>query len=194
LFTGHYQYVVSNKARHMHMNVIIETDRLLLRTFNREDAGLIYQLNLDPEVTRYTLDPVKDVNHAREILEKTILPQYALYNHGRWAIHIKPGPDRIANGFIGWCGLKTRPEMDEIDLGYRLMKNAWGKGYATEAAYASLRHGFERLGLKRIVGRALPGNLASIRVLEKCGMTYIGQQVVEGLLHQTYEALNPLIT
>lgn len=166
------------------MNVIIETDRLLLRTFTIEDAAMIYQLNLDP---------VKDVNHAKEILEKTILPQYALYNHGRWAVHVKSGLDPVATGFIGWCGLKTRPEMNEVDLGYRFMKNTWGKGYATEAANASLRHGFERLGLKRIVGRALPGNLASIRVLEKCGMIYIGEQVVEGLLHKSYEALNPFI-
>ena len=71
------------------MNVIIETDRLLMRTFNKEDAHLIYELNLDPDVTRYTHDPVSDMNQAAEILEKIILPQYALYNHGRWAVHNK---------------------------------------------------------------------------------------------------------
>ena len=177
----------------MSINVIIETERLLLRNFTEEDAELIYQLNLDPEVTRYTGDPVRDMEHAREVLEKTILPQYALYGHGRWAVYIKQGFDLIANGYIGWCGLKYRPEMNEIDLGYRFMKHSWGRGYATEAAYASLRFGFERLGLKRIVGRALPGNIASLRVLEKCGMNYVGEEVIEGLLHRTYEAVNPLI-
>jgi RimJ/RimL family protein N-acetyltransferase len=175
------------------INVIIETERLLLRNFTEEDAELIYRLNLDPEVTRYTGDPVRDKEHASEILEKTILPQYALYGHGRWAVHTKPGHDPIAIGFIGWCGLKYRPEVNEIDLGYRFMKDTWGRGYATEAAYASLRFGFEKLGFKRIVGRALPGNIASIRVLEKCGMIYIGEEVIEGLLHKTYEAINPLI-
>ena len=72
------------------MNIVIETKRLLLRLFTEEDAQLIYDLNLDVEVIKFTHDPVKDLNHAKEILEGTILPQYVLYNHGRWAIHLKP--------------------------------------------------------------------------------------------------------
>lgn len=87
-----------------------------------EDAPLVYELNLDPEVIRYTLDPLRDIEHASEVLEKTILPQYALYNHGRWAVLTKPGSE-----FIGWCGLKARPERNEIDLGFRFIKAAWGK-------------------------------------------------------------------
>jgi [ribosomal protein S5]-alanine N-acetyltransferase len=170
------------------MNVILETERLLLRTFTPEDAPLIYNLNLDPEVIRYTLDPIKDIKHAREVLEKIILPQYALYNHGRWAVITKKDKE-----FIGWSGLKARPELNEIDLGYRFIKSAWGKGYATESAYACIKYGFEKLNLPRIIGRALPGNLASMRVLEKCGMKYVGEQTVEGLLHETYEIYNPLI-
>lgn len=180
--------MVSKTTHRLSMNVIIETPRLLLRLFNEDDAELVYLLNADPEVTRYTLDPVKDLQQAKEILEKSILPQYSLYNHGRWAVHTKPDLT-----FIGWCGLKTRPELNEVDLGYRYMQKAWGKGYASEAAYACLEHGFKKLGLERIVGRALVENLASIRVLEKCGMTYIGEQVVEGLVHKTYETRNPLI-
>ena len=172
----------------MSINVIIETERLLLRTFSEEDANLVYLLNLDPDVTRYTGDPVRDESHALEVLRTAILPQYALYGHGRWAVHSKPGLP-----FIGWCGLKMRPEVNEIDLGYRFIKDSWGKGYATEAAAASLRYGFEKLGIKRIVGRALPGNLASIRVLEKCGMTFVGEETIDELLHMTYEAFNPLI-
>ncbi len=168
------------------MNVIIETQRLLLRTFTEEDALLIYDLNLDPEVTRYTHDPVRDINHAKEILEKVVLPQYALYNHGRWAVHLKPSLE-----FLGWCGLKYRPEEDEIDLGYRFKKEYWGKGYATEAAAASIKYGFKKLNLYAIVGRAEPENLASLAVLEKCGMTYIGEGEVDGYRAKTYEILNP---
>jgi [ribosomal protein S5]-alanine N-acetyltransferase len=170
------------------MNIILETNRLLLRTFTLVDAPLIYELNLDPDVTRYTGDPIKDVHHAEQVLEQVILPQYALYNHGRWAVHIKPELE-----FIGWCGLKTRPERNEIDLGYRFMKTVWGKGYATEAAYACIKYGFEKLKLDRIVGRAMPQNTASIRVLEKCDMQYIGEEVVDDHPAKTYEALNPLI-
>lgn len=175
------------------MNIIIETERLLLRTFTLGDAPLIYELNLDPDVTRYTGDPVKDLHHAQLILEQIILPQYALYNHGRWAVHIKPDMDPIAIGFIGWCGLKNRPERNEIDLGYRFLKNVWGKGYATEAAFACLRYGFEKLNMQRIVGRAMPQNIASLRVLEKCGMQYVGEEVVDDHPAKTYDVFNPLI-
>jgi RimJ/RimL family protein N-acetyltransferase len=170
------------------MNVIIETERLLLRTFTTDDAQLLYELNLDPEVTKYTYDSMKDINHAREVLEQIILPQYALYNHGRWAVHTKPGLE-----FIGWCGLKSRPERNEIDLGYRFIKNEWGKGYATEAAFACIKYGFEKLNLQRIIGRAMPGNIASLNVLKKCGMAYIGEEIVDGHPAKTYEIINPLI-
>ena len=170
------------------MNIIIETDRLLLRTFTINDAILVYELNRDPEVTRFTGDPIRDPEHAKSVLEKTILPQYALYNHGRWAVNLKPGLE-----FIGWCGLKTRPERNEIDLGFRFLRNSWGHGYATEAAFACLKYGFEKLGLARIVGRAMPDNLGSLRVLEKCGMSYIGDEIVDDHPARTYEAINPLI-
>jgi RimJ/RimL family protein N-acetyltransferase len=188
------------------MHIILETERLLLRTFTRDDAPLIYELNLDPDVTRYTGDPVRDLSHAREVLEQVILPQYTLYNHGRWAVLLKPEwPDPIKSAgmtlpelqpegdFIGWCGLKTRPERNEIDLGFRFMKKAWGKGFATEAARACLEYGFGKLNLPRIVARAMPQNSASIRVIEKCGMQYIGDEVVDGHPAKTYEAIHPLI-
>ncbi|MBL7724318.1 MAG: GNAT family N-acetyltransferase [Chitinophagaceae bacterium] len=170
------------------MNVILETERLLLRTFTTEDARLIYELNREPDVTRFTGDPITDIVHAQQVLEQVILPQYVLYNHGRWAVHTKQALE-----FIGWCGLKSRPERNEIDLGYRFLKSTWGKGYATEAAFACIKYGFEKLGLKRIVGRAMPGNIASLKVLEKCGMTYIGEDMVDDHPAKTYEALNPLI-
>lgn len=167
------------------MNIIIETDRLLLRIFTEDDARLIYDLNTDPEVTRYTHDPVKDLAHAAEILETTIIPQYILYNHGRWAVHT-----RSTLEFLGWCGLKYRPELNEIDLGYRFKKEVWRKGFATEAAYASIQYGFEKIGLQRIVGRAEPENLGSWKVLEKCGMNYIGEEAVDGYPVKTYEIWN----
>lgn len=170
------------------MIVVLETERLLLRLFTMDDAELIWQLNLDPEVTRFTHDPISNIEHARAVLEKTILPQYALYNHGRWAVHTKSQLQ-----FIGWCGLKFRPERNEIDLGYRFMKAVWGQGYATEAAFASIKYGFEKLHLQRIVGRAEPANIGSIKVLENCGMKYIGQDTVDEHTAKTYEILNPFI-
>jgi ribosomal-protein-alanine N-acetyltransferase len=170
------------------MNVVIETDRLLLRTFTEDDAALLFELNVDPEVTRYTHDGMSDLSQAKKVLDEVILPQYALYHHGRWAVLQKSNLQ-----FTGWCGLKCVPERQEIDLGYRFKKIFWGKGFATEAAFASLQYGFYHLGFQKIVGRALPENLASIRVLEKCGLHYVGEEYVHGYLHKTYQATNPVI-
>jgi ribosomal-protein-alanine N-acetyltransferase len=63
-------------------------------------------------------------------------------------------------------------ELDEVDVAYRLLPAYWGQGLATEAAQASVRYGFAKLGLKRIIGLAMPENIASIRVLEKAGLHY----------------------
>jgi ribosomal-protein-alanine N-acetyltransferase len=170
------------------MNVVIETKRLLLRTFTINDAQLIYDLNTDSNVTRYTYDPINDLEHAKEVLEKIILPQYALYNHGRWAVHLKVDLD-----FIGWCGLKYRPELHEVDLGYRFKKSAWGRGYATEAAYACLEYGFKKLHIQKITGRAVPENEGSWKVLEKIGMLFAREELVDGHWARTYELSNPSI-
>ena len=85
------------------MNVIFTSDRLVLRTFTINDAPLIFQLNNDPEVIKYTYDPLNNLDEAEKVLIQTILPQYALYNHGHWAVHLKCSLE-----FIGWCGLKYR--------------------------------------------------------------------------------------
>jgi RimJ/RimL family protein N-acetyltransferase len=170
------------------MNIVIETERLVLRTFTIDDAPLIFALNRDPEVTRFTFDPVTSMEQAQLVLEKTILPQYKLYQYGRWAVH-----QRSDLEFAGWCGLKSRPEQNEIDLGYRFRRKCWGMGYATEAALASIHYGFTELGLNRIVGRAVVDNHASVRVLEKCGMQYVGEEMLEGHLHKTYEIFHPSI-
>jgi len=170
------------------MNIIIETSRLLLRTFTEDDAALIYELNLDPDVIRYTHDPIRDRAHASEILERVIIPQYALYDHGRWAVHKRSNLE-----FLGWCGLKYRAELNEIDLGYRFKKEGWGKGYATEAAWASIQYAFEKIGLQRIVARAEIDNIGSWKVLEKCGMTYIGDEEVDGYPVKAYEIFAPSV-
>lgn len=170
------------------MHVVIETKRLLLRTFTINDTRLIYELNNDRNVTRYTYDLIKDPAQAKDVLEQSILPQYALYNHGRWAVHIKTNLE-----FIGWCGLKYRFERNEVDLGYRFVASAWGRGYATEAAYACLRYGFEKLNMPKIVGRAVPENAGSCRVLEKIGMNFVREELVDGHWAKTYELSNPLI-
>jgi RimJ/RimL family protein N-acetyltransferase len=79
--------------------------------------------------------------------------------------------------FSGWCGLKYRPELEEVDLGYRFMQKYWGMGFATETARATLDHGLQTLKLPLITGRAHVENLASQKVLLKIGMQFIGEEM-----------------
>lgn len=165
------------------MHIVFETPRLILRRFTEADAPLVFTLNSDPAVLKYLHEPVlQDEAHALSIIRAIILPQYK-NNLGRWAMQCKEN-----NEFIGWCGLKHRPEIDEIDLGYRLKTGAWGNGYATEAALHTLNYAFDQLNLATITGRAHIENLASIRILEKIGMTFIKEEIVDDSPVKTYIA------
>lgn len=156
------------------MHIIFETPRLLLRQFTEEDAPLIYKLNSDPEIVKYVHEPVLENEvQAKKILTHYILLQYQL-NLGRWAIHTKAN-----NEFIGWCGLKYIEETGIIDLGYRLLKFAWGKGYATEAAKYTLDYGLRDLKIEVITGMAHIENIASLKVLEKIGMNFSKEDIVD---------------
>jgi len=73
------------------------------------------------------------------------------------------------------------------------MKSSWGNGYATESTFACIKHGFEKLNLRCITGRAMPANTASLRVLEKCGMTFVTEEVVDEHPALTYQIINPFI-
>ncbi|MER3497563.1 MAG: hypothetical protein C4308_02440 [Chitinophagaceae bacterium] len=99
------------------MKVVFESKRSLFRLFTIDDAALILELNKDPEVTQFTLNPMVELTQASRVLMDVILPQYRLYNFGCWAVHLKTN-----NSFIGWCGLKYRLQNDEIDLDYRYKK------------------------------------------------------------------------
>ncbi len=148
------------------MNWILETDRLKLREFILADAESHYEMNLDPDVARYTGDPpFSSVAEARLFLEK--YSAYRTTGMGRWAVIRKSDEE-----FLGWCGLKKDPDTGEFDLGYRFFQKYWGNGYATESALACLSYGFNELKLPEIIGRAMNKNMASIKVLEKVGMRF----------------------
>lgn len=146
--------------------ILFESDRLIFREFTPEDAPGMFELNLAPEVQQFTGDaPFNSIDEARSfIMDYT---QYQDYGYGRWTVLLKD-----TNEYIGWCGLKYIPEYKDVDLGYRLLKKYWGQGLATEASKASLDYGFNQLNMDRIVGRAHVNNHASIRVLEKSGLTF----------------------
>lgn len=148
------------------MKQILETNRLLLRELNPNDAENFYRLNLNPNVIKYTGNSsFKNTQEARDFLEN--YQDYKLNGYGRWAVINKE-----TNQFIGWCGLKFEEMENETDIGFRFLEEEWNKGYATESAIACLNYGFEKLNLKRIIGRAMKENIASIKVLEKIGLEY----------------------
>ena len=145
---------------------VLETERLYLREITEDDAESAYQLNLDEDVIKYTGDAsFHDIDTARTFIKN--YDHYLKYHFGRWAVIRKTDET-----FLGWCGLKYIPELDEIDIGFRFFKKFWNKGYATESAIACLELGFHKFNLQQIVGRARKENIASIKVLEKIGLHY----------------------
>lgn len=156
------------------MKPILETNRLLLRELNTNDAENFFGLNNNPNVIKYTGDSAfKSIDEAGEFLEN--YKDYRLNGYGRWAVIHKE-----TSKFIGWCGLKFDEIGNETDIGFRFFEEVWNKGYATESAKACLIYGFEKLKLKRIVGRAMKKNRSSIRVLEKIGLEYEKDAEFEG--------------
>jgi [ribosomal protein S5]-alanine N-acetyltransferase len=152
------------------MKVILETGRLLLREFVEEDAEWFFRLNSDPQVLRFVPDKqLLSVEQARQILLDHPIADYRKHGFGRGACILKSTGEPI-----GFAGLKYLVELGEIDVACRLIPPMWGKGLATEAARASVRYGFANLGLKQIIGLAMPENVASVRVLEKIGLHPIG--------------------
>lgn len=97
------------------MKPILETERLLLRELNPDDAGDFFYLNENPNVIKYTGDKVfQNIDEAREFLEN--YRDYWLNGYGRWAIISK-----VNNEFVGWCGLKYNSNTEETDVGFRFL-------------------------------------------------------------------------
>ncbi len=168
--------------------MILETERLYLREMQPSDAENAYLLNLDPEVLQYTGDEAfKSVEEAETFLKA--YASYKTYGFGRWAVIRKE--DEV---FLGWCGLKYTPELDEFDIGYRFMQKYWNCGYATEAAVPCIKLGFEKFGMKQIVGRARKENVASVKVLEKLGLSFKKEYEEDGENWLIYAIDNPVKT
>lgn len=162
------------------MRFILETERLIVRELDEDDAEAVLAFNGDPLVMRTTGEPLwSDLAETRRRLRD--YPDYREHGHGRWGLVLR-GEGRL----IGFNGLKYLPELGEVDLGYRLRRDCWGRGFATESSLAIARFGFEVLGLERILGLVLPGNHASVRVLEKIGMRREGSVEYDGALAERW--------
>lgn len=160
---------------------------MLLRELLPTDLDGMYRLDSDPEVHRYLGNrPVHDKKHLAEVIE-SVRNQYVLYGIGRWAVI-----EKSTGQFAGWAGLKwiretTNNHCFYHDLGYRLIRACWGKGYASECASVCVHYGFEHLNLKEIWAAAHIENMASNRVLMKTGFTKLNTFMYDESVHNWYK-------
>lgn len=164
----------------------IETQRLILRKLEEEDAERMFRMDSDPEVMKYLGTPVKNREESKEII-RMIQKQYEENGVGRLAVI-----EKESGLFIGWCGLKLLKEpvngyVETLDLGYRFIPEFWGKGYAWEAAKASLDYGFNELQANSIYAFADAGNTGSNYILTKLGFENTGKFEDSGVQCLWYE-------
>ena len=162
------------------MHILLQTKRLILRRFTKADADHLYDLDNDPQVMRYINGGAPT---PRDVILNDLLPVFLRYDERRpglgfWAAVEKAQAAAeaapAAGGFIGWFSFRPSIDVpDEVILGYRLRRAAWGKGYATEGARALIDKGFAEWGVQRVVATTYEYNLASRRVMEKVGMTLV---------------------
>ena len=150
----------------------METERLLLRRFTESDVANLHDLDGDPEVMRFINDGKPT---PRDVIREETLPRFLrayerLEGFGVWATI-----ERSTGEFVGWFEFYPRKDAgpEEVELGYRLRRSAWGKGYATEGSRTLIRKGFTELGVRRVVAETMAVNTASRRVMEKAGLMYV---------------------
>jgi ribosomal-protein-alanine N-acetyltransferase len=165
------------------MKTFAETGRLILRELMPSDDDGMFELDADPAVHKYLGNkPVKTIVESREVIA-FIRQQYIDFGIGRWAVI-----EKLSGDFIGWAGLKfitdtVNKHTNYHDLGYRFINRYWGKGYATEAARAIVKYGFEELSLNEIYAITDIENLASKKVLQNSGLKYIEDFDLKGCPH-----------
>jgi RimJ/RimL family protein N-acetyltransferase len=154
------------------MQVFLRTQRLVLRRFSADDVDNLVDLDADPDVMRFVTGGIPT---SREEIENDVLPAFLGYyqryeGYGFWA-----AIEKETGEFLGWFHFRPRPDAEpgEVELGYRLRKSAWGKGYATEGSRALVDKGFTELGVERVVAEAMAVNEASRRVMEKAGLRLV---------------------
>ena len=168
------------------MNYFLETKRLALKPIALSELDDLYALRSDPDVMRYigklqTREEVRDfIKLGQDYFDKYGLDFFSVF-------------DKNTAEFIGQAGLfhfAFDTSQSDIELAYRIHKKFWGQGYATEAAKALIKYGFEQLSLAKIMAMHHPDNLASQRVIEKSGLQYTKMIDYRGSRLPCYEIYN----
>jgi RimJ/RimL family protein N-acetyltransferase len=169
------------------MPTTLETPRLRLRPLAPRDLPELIRLDGDPEVMRYVGSPagVRPLAEIEERARRRIreTEQGADAPLGFWRVE-----DRADSVFYGLAALIRMPTAEDVEVAYRLARDAWGRGIATEAAGALVAHGLGTLGLPRLVAVTYPENHASQRVLDKLGFERHGLTEYKGV-RTTYHVL-----
>jgi RimJ/RimL family protein N-acetyltransferase len=148
------------------MVVALRTPRLLLREWRDDDRDPFAAMCADPEVMRYY--PPKPDRAASDAWVARMRARNEEHGFAYWAVDL-PGAGLI--GAIGMSRVRTLPFAPAVEIGWRLARTYWGRGYATEAARAVIDDGFGRLGFDEIVAFTVPANQRSWRLMERLGMT-----------------------
>lgn len=146
----------------------IETDRLILRPWRGADRSAFAAMNADPEVMRFFRRPL--TRKKSDALLAWMREQWREMGVCFWAVELKGG------GFIGFCGLNwinfPAHLIPAVEIGWRLTRSAWGNGYATEAARASLDFGFRRMKIDEVIALSVDRNERSLAVMNRLGMRH----------------------
>jgi len=161
----------------------IETERLTLRRYRPEDAGLIHRLTSDLRVFFWRGEPGTRAEAEGKLA--AILASFRDTDMGWWAVFPK-GRANDPGAFLGQVGLQPLPDSEFIEIAYHFTPQAWGNGFATEAARAILDHGFRELALEQITAVALPDNEPSLRVIHRLGLPYIEDRMHANLTHRFF--------
>jgi ribosomal-protein-alanine N-acetyltransferase len=163
----------------------LETVRLYMREILIDDAELMFNLNVNDEVVKYTGDVAfGSLEEVRSFINS--YDQYQIHKTGRLQVFLKK-----SQKYLGFCGLKTHSDKS-VDLGFRFLQEEWGNGYAYEASVACINYGFSNLKLTEIVANFMPDNKASENLLLKLGFNPFATEVEDGIFWNTYKLLKPL--
>ncbi len=169
-------------------SIIINTERMVLREFVKSDVDALFQILAQPEVMQFSPTGALSFDMSAAKMQ-SFIDSYQEYGYGKWAvIHRQTGR------LIGYCGIAVE-QIDgkiENELGYRFDSNFWGQGLATEAASACLEYAFNTLHLEYVLGIVEPENIASVRVLQKVGMSFIKESLYCAKKVHIYKIIRPL--
>lgn len=152
----------------MEFGPIIRTERLVLHRWRAEDLQPFAAMNADPAVVEFL--PSALTRDESDAMVRRVEAHFDAHGFGFWAV------STAEQEFVGLVGLAVvsfeAPFTPAVEVGWRLAKSQWGKGYATEAGRAAVDYGFEQLGLEEIVSFTVPANVRSRAVMERLGMTH----------------------